>query len=257
MKVSYRTGTLLLVALTMLAKSGLAQVPAGRRELVGVVKDPGGAPVEGAIVEIPGTGTRTDAKGSFRLFTAEIDTVTLAVRRPGFSPIEALISANGRQWDTVMVEMQQLATALPSARVTEERVLRGGLKGFYERKDQAISGLFVGREEIAARHTSTLSDLLQTRRGITLVPLAGSRLRKGVRFATYSGTRGRGCVPDMWVDGQRARGMELDDLPPNTVEGMELYDSFATVPFDFAHSTNSVPCGTIVVWTRPPGTRKP
>jgi hypothetical protein len=29
------------------------------------------------------------------------------------------------------------------------------------------------------------------------------------------------------------------------------------VPFQFAHSANSVPCGTIVVWTRPPGTRKP
>jgi hypothetical protein len=61
----------------------------------------------------------------------------------------------------------------------------------------------------------------------------------------------------MWVDGQRARGMEIDDLPANTVEGIELYDSFALVPFQFSHTANSVPCGTIVVWTRPPGTRRP
>ncbi|HVZ50235.1 MAG TPA: carboxypeptidase-like regulatory domain-containing protein [Gemmatimonadaceae bacterium] len=254
---SYRTGTLLLGALSLLAQASGAQVPAGRRELVGFVKDPRGTPVEGAIVEIPGTGTRTSETGLFRLFTREIDTVTLAIRRPGFSPIEALISANGRQWDTVMVEMEQVVTTLPSARVTEERVLRTGLKGFYERKEQAVSGIFVAREEIVARNTLTLSDVLQARRGVALVPIGGSNIKKGVRFATYQGTRGRNCVPDMWVDGQLAKGMEIDDLPANTVEGLELYDTFATVPMQFSHQGGSIPCGTIVVWTRPPDTRKP
>lgn len=38
-----------------------------------------------------------------------------------------------------------------------------------------------------------------------------------------------------------------------TVEAMELYDSFATVPSQFSHSANAVPCGTILIWTRIPG----
>lgn len=256
MKGPYRTGTLLLLVLAALAGAGEAQVPVGRRELVGIVKDPKGGPIEGAVVEIPGTGTRTNATGSFRLFTREVDTVTLSIRHPGFSPIEALISANGRQWDTVMVELDQLVTTLPGARITEERVLREGLKGFYERQHQAVSGIFVAREEIASRNTAILSDVLQSKRGVHLVSLTGSGIRKGVRFATYS-TKRQGCVPDMWVDGQFAQGMEIDDLSANTVEAIELYDTFSTVPMQFSPKGGSIPCGTVVVWTRPPGTKKP
>jgi len=36
------------------------------------------------------------------------------------------------------------------------------------------------------------------------------------------------------------------------VEAMELYDTFAAVPLQFTPLANTVPCGTIVVWTRSP-----
>ena len=251
-----RSGTMLACGLlAMFADTLGAQVPAGRRELVGVIKDPRGVGIEGATVEVAGAGARTDAKGTFRLFTGDVDTVTISIRRPGFSPVEALLTARDRQWDTLAVELEQLTTRLPGVRVEEERTLRAGLRGFEERLAKKVAGLFITREDIVSRNSSRLSDVLQTRRGVALVRIGSNRY--GVRFATYSGTRSNTCVPDLWVDGQRARGMEVDDLPPNTVEGMELYDSFATVPFEFAHSANSVPCGTIVVWTRPPGTRRP
>jgi hypothetical protein len=229
--------------------------PAGRRELVGHVRDVRGAGIEGATVEILGAVTRTDTSGTFRLFTPALDTATIAIRRPGYSPVEALISARNFQWDTVVVELEQVSQNLPGVRIEEEQFRRReGLKGFDERLKAKVSGLFITREDIVQRNSLRLSDVLQTRRGIYLVKIGSNRY--GVRFATYQGRAGN-CIPDMWVDGQRARGMEIDDLPANTVEGVELYDSFATVPFQFAHSANSVPCGTIVVWTRPPGTRKP
>lgn len=256
MRQVYPAGTVLAVVMLAAAATASAQVPSGRRELVGIVKDPRGVAVEGATVEIAGAGTRTDAAGLFRLFTADVDTVTIAIRRPGYSPIEAQISARGRQWDTLMIELEQLATNLPAARVEEEAATRrAGLRGFYERLDKRQQGLFITREDIVARGASRLTDVLQTRTGIQLVRL--SNTRNGVRFVSYSGSRGMSCIPDMWVDGQRARGMEVDDLPPNTVEAMELYDTFAAVPFEFSHSANSIPCGTIIVWTRPPGTKKP
>jgi hypothetical protein len=250
---SYRTGTLLAVLVLGASDVAIAQVPVGKRELVGIVRDPRGGPVEGAVVEIPGSGTRSDSKGTFRLFTREIDTVTLAIRRPGYSPIEALISANGRQWDTVVVELEPNVTNLASVRIEEEKVRRTGLKGFLERQVNG-HGMYIGREEIVKRNASRTTDVLQARKGIRLVNLGGGR--SGVRFATYSGAR-TNCTPDMWVDGQLARGMELDDLTPNTVEAIELYDTFTTVPAEFTMTTNTLPCGTIVVWTRPPGTKKP
>jgi hypothetical protein len=252
-----------LLLLAALAGSLGAQAPApapisgppgvGRRELVGVVKDARGNGLEGATIEVLGQTARTDASGLFRLFTSQIDTATIAIRRPGFSPIEAMISARNRQWDTVMVELETL-TRLPDVAVKGERIRRQGLQGFEERVKQGVSGMFITRAEILERNSLRLSDVLQARKGINLVRLGPGRM--GVRFATY-GTVRRNCTPDMWVDGQRAQAMEIDDLTANTVEAMELYDSFSTVPTEFSHSANTVPCGTIVIWTRPPGTRKP
>jgi outer membrane receptor for monomeric catechols len=121
---------------------------------------------------------------------------------------------------------------------------------FEERKSRGL-GIFVTRDAIAARNTTRLSDVLRDRRGITVVRLSNGRY--GVRFVTHSGSRGSGCQPDVWIDGVRARGMELDDIFASTVEALELYDTFSTVPMQFSQQANTVPCGTIVIWTRLPG----
>ena len=55
----------------------------------------------------------------------------------------------------------------------------------------------------------------------------------------------------IWLDGQRAPGMELDDIPAVDVEAMELYRGVSTTPSEFAYPPPR--CGTIVVWTRLPG----
>ncbi len=253
-----RTGNATLVRtawLVMLCAGPMgaqSPVPAARRELVGIVRDTKGAGVEGATIEVLGSTVRTDTKGAFRLFTPELDTATIAIRRPGFSPIEALISARNRQWDTVVVELEQLSQRLPGVSIEGERNQRAylALRTFDERRSRG-NGLFLTREDIVARNSLRLSDVLQTRRGIQLVRLGTGRM--GVRFVTYTGTRGTACIPDLWLDGQRIRSMEIDDIGANNVEKMELYDSFATVPAEFAHSANAVPCGTIVIWTRIPG----
>jgi hypothetical protein len=233
----------------------LAPVPeaaaqAARRELVGVVRDQNGAAVEGATVEIRGASARTDVKGTFQLFTGNVDTVTISIHRVGYSGLEALLTARNRQWDTVVVEMERSAQRLATVDVKEEMTRKAlGLRDFDERRSKG-NGVFITRADILARNTARLSDVLQTRRGINLVRLGFGRF--GVRFISYTGGRGNGCTPDMWVDGARARGMEIDDILANTVEAMELYDSFAIVPFEFTHQSTTVPCGTIVVWTRVP-----
>jgi len=234
------------------ASAQAAKPPQGRRELVGFIRDPAGKGVDGAAVEIAGTSVRTDTAGAFRLFTRNVDTVTISIRRLGFSPIEALLQARGGQWDTLVVEMEGSSQRLPNVKVQEDRNRRAyeGLRTFDERKAQG-HGVFITRTDITDRNSLRLSDVLQTRRSINLVKVGTNRM--GVRFVAYTGSRGTTCIPDMWLDGQRARGMEIDDLVATTVEAMELYDSFSTVPSQFAHSANSVPCGTIVVWTRIPG----
>ncbi len=236
---------------------GLAILSAGAgaqstlRELVGVVRDANGRGIRNAAVEIPGIAVRTDSAGLFRLWTLNIDTVTISIRRLGYSAVEALLSARNKQWDTVLVELEGNSQELPGVKVAGDRNQRAleGLRTFGERKAQGL-GLFITRTDITDRNSLRLSDVLQTRRGVILVKIGTNRM--GVRFTTYSGPQ-RGCIPDLWLDGQRARGMEVDDVVATTVEAMELYDSFATAPSQFSHSANAVPCGTILIWTRIPG----
>src|SRR4051794_4094567 len=83
-----------------------AQAPPSRRELVGIVKDSAGAGIEGATIEIPGAAVGTNAKGAFQVWTADIDTVTISIRRLGYLPISAQLAARGGRWDTVVVEME-------------------------------------------------------------------------------------------------------------------------------------------------------
>lgn len=216
----------------------------GRRELVGIIRDPAGAALQGVVIEIAGVTARTNASGLFQLFTADIDTATIVIRHVGFTPIEALISTRNRQWDTVMVQMERTGQRLDEVEVSETRNRRAfGIEGFEERRAVG-NGIFITRQEIVDRNSGRLSDVLRLKRGVQVV---GER----VRFvASSAGTRAL-CQPEIWLDGTRARGMEVSDIPPNTVEGIELYSSFSSVPSAFMQSNSVGPrCGTIVVWTR-------
>lgn len=222
-------------------------VPAARRQLVGVVRDANGAALAGVSVAIPGSSVRTDARGAFELFTPEHDTVSIAFRHVGYMPVDALLSARNKQWDTVLVQLDPTGQQLSTLKVTESPNRRAnGLRSFDERKSRGI-GTFITREDIVERGSSRLSDLLRTKRGVNVI-------RGKVRFvANTAGSRAASCQPDIWLDGTRSRGMEVDELPPNTVEAMELYPYFSTVPVEFqALGSNTTPCGTIVIWTRIP-----
>lgn len=223
-----------------------------RRELVGIVKDSTGTAIEGAVVDIEGATARTNAKGAFQLWTGNIDTLTISVRRLGFIPVSAMVAARNRQWDTVVVEMDanpQILAALTVKGAATRRAL--GLRDFEERRANGL-GIFVTRAEITDRNVFRPSDVLRNKRGVHLVRLANGYY--GVRFAAYSAGRRGSCTPDIWIDGQMARGMEIDDVSATDIEGMELYESFSSVPFEFTpRSISAGRCGTIVIWTRVPG----
>ena len=160
--------------------------------------------------------------------------------------------ARNRQWDTVMVQLDAVAQRLSRLNVNESLTRSAlGLRNFEKRRASGI-GTFITREQIVARGSSRLSDLLRTTRGVNVV-------RGKVRFAAYTaGSRTTSCQPDIWLDGTRSQGMEIDELPSNTVEAMELYPYFSSIPIEFQRmGANTTPCGTIVVWTRIPNGRQP
>jgi hypothetical protein len=241
----------LALALGVLAFARLheAHAQSGRRELVGKVRDSIGAPIEGALVEIPGAASRTNFHGAFQLWTGDADTITLSVRRIGYVPLKTVLIARGRAWDTVVVELNASMQSLTAVAVTEPATRRGlGLRGFEERRAIGL-GMFVTREQIASRNSSRPSDVVRGMRGVNLVRLRSGGY--GIRFTPYTAARPT-CPPDIYIDGQLARGTEIDDLSSDDIEAMELYQSWSTVPLQFSQGS-VVPCGTIVIWTRVPG----
>lgn len=244
--------SVLAVCAVVHTSAGSAQVQQGtnRRELVGIVRDPAGTAIEGATVEIKGASAGTNEKGTFQLWTANIDTLTISIRRIGFAAISAQISARNGQWDTVAVELEPTSQRLAAVTVTGVGARRAnGLRDFESRRAVG-NGVFVTRDEIASRNTLRTSDVLRGKRGVNIVRVSSGNF--GVRFALYSHSKSK-CTPDLWIDGVWSRDTEIDEIQANDIEAMELYESMAAVPFQFTSHGKTVPCGTIVLWTRVPG----
>jgi hypothetical protein len=231
------------------ATQATAQPNVAGRELVGAVRDPGGAPIEGAIIEIHGVSARSDSRGAFRLFTSNVDTVTMGIRRLGYAPVSALLTTRNRQWDTVVVEMDPVPQELAAVKASAAKA-RLGLRDFDERRARG-AGQFFTRADITARNTARTSDVIRDARGVRLVRLRNGG--NGARFAAFSGSRGA-CAPNLWIDGQLVADAEVDDVPATDLEAIELYENWTSTPHEFSKGS-AVPCGTIVLWTRISGSR--
>lgn len=230
----------------------LAVLPVGAQgTLRGVVVDSAGrAPVSFADVSVVALHmiTRADSLGRFTLAKVPKGQVELSVRRVGYEPQRQTIVLTGGSADSVLVVMVPQAEVL-SATVSEgERRRRQMVEGFYARRARGI-GSYVTRDDLEARHARVPTDGLNMP-GISLIH---TRYGTSVRFIGTSTVR-RDCPPMLWVDGQRAPNMELDDIPVNDIEGIELYHGPSTTPAQFwlGNMSNAV-CGTIVVWSRVPG----
>jgi hypothetical protein len=240
----------LSIACIAAASSALAQSPSNRRELVGFVRDSAGAGIQGAAIEVRGQTAATNERGAFQLWTTDIDSATISIHRLGYLPVTAAIAARHGQWDTVVVELELSSVRLSTVTVKSMATRRGnGLRDFEARRAVG-NGLFVTRDEITARNTMRPSDVLRGKRGVNLVRIRSGGY--GVRFASYSNRRG-GCIPSIWIDGQLAPDLEIDEVSASDIEAIEIYETLGSVPFEFSPRGNAAPCGTIAIWTRIPG----
>jgi hypothetical protein len=222
-------------------------VPAGRRQMIGFVRDPKGGPLEGVTVQVHGERITTDRRGAFQFLTAAVDTASITLRRLGFEPIDAFISARNGMWDTVVVQMDAALTTLEEVRVSDNYMSRaGGLRGYGERKERGL-GQFVERSEILDRGSQKLTDILRAKKGVQIV-------RGRLRFAAFGGRTV--CQPNVYLDGTKAPGMEVDEVNAQAVEAIELYPNLSTIPLEFQSvGSQTAPCGTVVIWTRVPNSK--
>jgi hypothetical protein len=203
--------------------------------------------VDGAEVSIPALKRveRSDSSGAVFIGNLPEGKLEIAVRHLNFFPERFFVEVRNQEIVSVEVELSGRSTQLAGVSVTASR--HPFFQGFDQRKARGI-GTFITRDQIDDRNTSKSSDLFRTMPSVRLVR-AGSGM--GIRFP-QSGMVRRGpafCAPLIWVDGQQAPGLEIDDLLATDIHAIEIYRGPATTPAQFA-TNGSTPCGTVVVWTR-------
>jgi hypothetical protein len=239
--------------LLVLLASGSPALAAAQNasDIVGIVRDSAGAPISGADVGIIAQRklTKTDESGRFVFRDVAIGAVSVTVRRLGYQPATATFT-HGTKQDSLEVTLQPHVALLAGIEVRERDLRRlFWIEDFHRRRMRGI-GTYIMREEIEARRASRTSDLFRTIPGIRFVNMQG---RTGVRFVSAP-TQRRDCIPMIWLDGQRAGEMEVDEIPVTDIEGMELYHGPSTTPLQFSQSHGTrTSCGTIVIWSRVPG----
>jgi carboxypeptidase family protein/TonB-dependent receptor-like protein len=249
-----RTWVLAFTAVA-LAAGGLADTAGAQRRnasLVGWVRDSTGAPIVAAEVNIAASTARgqTDSTGLFRLRALDPGLVRITIRRLGYDPAYFDFQLHGDSEDSIAVTLQAHAHQLDPV-LTNATLARGyqELQGFYQRRARG-GGVFITRDQIEARHTNVLSEVLRDAAGVHIV--TSSRGGTDLRFEA-SQLKNRDCAPDYWLDGQRVRSPHLDDFSATDVEAIELYAGPSTTPMRFSQTTSMATCGTVVLWTRIPG----
>jgi carboxypeptidase family protein/TonB-dependent receptor-like protein len=228
-----------------------AAADAQKVKVSGTVRDSAGVPIRDADVSVPAAHllTRSDDSGAFSLSRVPAGRVELSVRRLGYVPqtINLDVSADA---DTVVVRMVAQALELPGMEISEQtkRHLLW-IEDFYRRRAKGIGGTYITRDDIEARHAARLSDVLRDAPGVRFVR---TRDGAGIRFDAPTNFR-QNCLPQYFVDGQRVPNVEVDDFPPRDIEGIELYNGPSSTPMQFSQGAVTS-CGTVVIWSRVPGT---
>jgi hypothetical protein len=219
----------------------------------GTIRDSAGTPIPGVEVVLLQTkgAIHSDSVGAFHFANIPAGKRQLHFRRLGFAPksLDAEISEGRTLALTVVLEAT--ATEIEGMTVEEATRRRQILADFYDRSSRGF-GHFVTREQIEKRNPMNLSDMMRMIPGARLVPMRSGG-QAALRF-NRAQMGGRDCPPQYWVDGVKAFGLNIDDIIPQDVEGIEIYEGASTVPPQFNTKEGTTICGVVLIWTRIPGT---
>jgi hypothetical protein len=221
------------------------------RNLRGIVTDTAGYPLPNVEVRIMELGriARTDVNGSFRMERITDRIVDVTARRLGYEMRFVRVAMINGEGDSLRIVMRAEPLKLGAVNI-EEREENHPFFNEYERRRERGIGSFITRKDLEKLNTSHPSDAFRRLPGMRFVNVSGGM---GVRFMSALGLGGRGrggdCVPTIWVDGQAAPGLEIDEIRSQDIHGMEVYRGASTVPAQFVKG-GLAQCGAIVVWTR-------
>jgi hypothetical protein len=225
--------------------------------VVGSVRDSAGQRLGQTIVRLLGRAdsvahATSDDSGNYRLGGIVPGTRRLVARRIGYAPETLRVVIVGGETQTVDFLLNAVPVELQAALVRADPT-RGKMGPFNIRRARGV-GAFVTRSEIEKRQPNSLSELLRYIPGVDVLQrMAGEP--QPVQMRRSALTSGQtNCAVSMYVDGQPYPNGNVDDFPPLSIEGIEVYRSASEIPADFR--TRDAMCGLIAIWTRDPDAAK-
>lgn len=240
-----RLAAVLCASIAGMASPGAAKAQQPTTLTVHVVAEKDSTPLESVRVVLPGTsfGGRSDRAGNVRIRGIPPGSHLVQVVRLGYQTERFLATMPAGSTLEMDVALVPGVAVLDSVRVVAKRhatVLE--TNGFFTRQRQGL-GDFLTRDQIERMGpTVHTTELLRNTRGMHLIPR-----HDGLGYILVSGrTSGGSCPPALYVDGMQQDAEVVDDVLPETIEGIESYPA-AEAPTQYA---GDAACGVVLIWTR-------
>ena len=214
----------------------------GDAAVTGTVRTSSGQPLANAEVRVRhgSASALTDGAGRFALGNLPSGTQQLLVRQLGYVLAEMPVELRSNRSLDVSVQMRRAVT-LDSVHVTASR---WRLAEFEHNRKTNLQGRFLTLTDIQRSRARNTSDLLPLLGGYVLM---GRTPLVKMKDTDYDPPGTHSCKgANVVIDG--VDGMEVDDVLPNQIAGIELYKDAASAPLEYAGRAN---CGLIVIWLRP------
>ena len=231
------------LVLLLLVRS-VAEDPDETGTVVGRVTDTEGnslSDVEISVEGHPQARVLTDGRGRFTLPDVPPGLARMRFVRLGYAGRNAeLVVRPGRTSEveatlaTEPIELEPIEVTVRSSYL--ERT------GFYRRARRGGRGAQFDRADIEELKPNVTSDLLRRVPGVRAVYEGGQTLAEG----RYRYARGR-CRLAVRVDGQPTFDRDLDWIPPEWIEAVEVYQGM-TMPIEYTSRFGE--CGVVLIWTR-------
>ncbi len=159
-----------------------------------------------------------------------------------------------RDGQTANVEITLLMNVVPVPElvVEIEAIDRMGKMLGFDRRRASSNGTFITREDIERRSPQRLSQMFYSVPGVRV----GGSAMGDTHTDLYSSRSRYSCPMLYYLDGIRqppTSGFGIDVLPPQDIEGIEVYVGPAGTPAVFRY--RGAHCGVVAIWTRDPTRR--
>lgn len=243
--------------LALIASAGRAHAQVERGAIRGTVSDSTGRPIVGAQVMVKNTDIRamTGRDGRYVLIGVWPGQTNVFAQRLGFQIQSATVGV--KQADTARADFVMPSIAYMADVVTNAEAGSGRMAGFEQHRARG-GGAFITRGDIERRHPDRLSEMMRSVAGVSIKSNTTAGQQPTVEMTRSSRSiTGGVCEVQLYVDGIPYPRGNIDDFPPETVEGVEIFRGGSELPAEYRAETAG--CGVIGIWTRDPSLipRKP